>query len=62
MTSSVIVTDIPIKPRQLLTSSFRVAYYSFLLLWPWPKTHDLELNRDLDILKLYLRAENEVAT
>jgi len=42
ITSSVIVTDIPIKPQQFPTSSYWVARYSFRLPRPWPWTHDLE--------------------
>jgi len=41
ITSSVVVTDIPIKPQQFPTSSFKVARYGFgtavtLTLDPWP--------------------------
>jgi len=62
-TSSVIVTDISIKPQQFPTSSFWVAHYHFcaavtLTLDP---SMTLKLNRDLDILKLYIHTENEVA-
>jgi len=66
ITSSVIVTDIPIKTQQFPASSFWVACYRFfaavtLILGPWPWTYDLETKRDLDILKMCLQTENEVA-
>jgi len=61
ITSIVIVTDIPIKPHQFPTSSFWVARHSFFAVVtltldprPWNCT-------SLDILKMYLHTENEVA-
>jgi len=57
--SSVIVTDIPIKPQQFPTGRFWVACCT--LQWPWPDPWPWELNRRLDILDVYLHTENEVA-
>jgi len=57
ITSSVIVTDIPIKPHQFPTSSFWVARYRFFA----AATLTLKLNLDLDILKMYLETENKFA-
>jgi len=58
---SIIVTDIPLKPHQFLASSFWAACYlccSDLDLGPMT----LSLNRELDILKMCLRTDSEVAT
>jgi len=62
ITSSVIVTDIPIKPQQFPTNSFRAACYRFF------RSHDLDLGpmtltleRDLDILQMHFQTEKEVA-
>jgi len=62
ITSSVMVTDIPIKPKQFPTGSFWVAHYRFFRCRDFdlgPMT--LKLNHDLDILKMYLRTENQVS-
>jgi len=56
ITSSVSVTGIPIKPQKFPASSFWVCSRALDL---GPMT--LKLNRDLDILKMYLPAKNEVA-
>jgi len=57
ITSSIIVADIPIKPQQFPTGSLWVFHLCDLDLRPMT----LKLNRDLDIPKLYLQTENEVA-
>jgi len=58
VTSSIIVTDIPIKSKQFPTSSFRVALYYFFTSVTLTLDHKRE-NCDLDILKRYLQTENE---
>jgi len=63
ITSSIIVTDILIKPQQFLTCTLVLS-----CMLPVFCCRDLDLgpmtsklNRDLDILKTYLHPENEVA-
>jgi len=57
ITLSVIVTDIPIKPQQFLRCTLPLVRCRDLDL----EYVTLKLNHELDILKMYLHPENEVA-
>jgi len=63
ITSSVIVTDIPIIASSFRPVVFELHASAFTLPWPWPRNQDLKtISHDLNILNKYHHTKNEVAS